>query len=233
MATASKAFTVWHSMPDPTGGAGICSVSITKRSLEHIAEKHVRNETEPWGAGLPPELVGRLTVSMDNRELSELASALQQAARDSLNKPILLICTRTNAHCIQSRHSLIWLLVLRWGATMYLRGNNSKTLRTCMIPRCAAYCTNPRRRVPRVISRLVWRYGKRLPSGVWDPPPEHAIAREGVVESGIRFVTPENWGFVPGPSGSVYRGRITVWSDELLASPRLGRLKRRSVRPAL
>jgi len=221
---------VWADLPNPEQPHEHCELWLAQPSWEHIVQKHVYDPREPWGELLSGRTCNHLggRAPLPGEAAGELIGRLGQQIRHSLERPLILRIHGQGA----SGRGRVWLAVVPCGALacVWTRGNRG-FLKTCYFPRRACVERNRAHRWRRVVARLVWRYCRRQEEG----RPVLALSSEGEVRpapgaSGatrrIRFILPSTWGFVEGPSGWYWRGRLGTWEPAETCAERSGRRHR-------
>ena len=110
---------------------------------------------------------------------------------------------------------------------------------TCFFDPSITDHERPERWWSRLVAKLAHRYGCfDLEAGLLPPTDTHAVTTDGgesgpaVVDSRVRFVTLESWGFDTKVRGSPWRGRLADWEGPCaaLASHRRVKLRPRAYR---
>ncbi len=228
---------IWDDLPDPrdprTPAGARTSVVLRRRAWRHIFEKHILPREEPWADIFSREVLRQLfqtkcDPTSSEPVLTEAVRRLGDQIRASLERPLVLIFEARGIGEEEKRPLRSWILVLPSGATAYVHEKKErKRLATCFFPSYALVLDNKTARWHRVVQCLVGRYG------VFDLE-HHAVRlpdantvktiRKGKsyqeLHSGIRFVTPENWGFCTNVEGAPYRGRLGEWPAADTPGPR-------------
>jgi hypothetical protein len=147
--------------------------------------------------------------------LAQLAKQLLEAARECLERPLVLLATRASEKP-GPRPVQCWQLVLRCGALMVIEARGERVVvKTCFFPKQVCRVPKSRRRWVHLLSVLVQRHA-RIERGELRPPRATDV-RRGLRRTwhNIRFVTLESWGFRTDMEGAPWRGRPPAWPGEV------------------
>ena len=137
--------------------------------------------------------------------LIAVAQSLEQGARHAFRRPLVLIVDGGK----------VFLLVLPNGALMVIKEiGNKLLLRTCYFIRRVCAFKNRTQRWRKLVERLVLRYTVWQADLGLQPPGGQERSPESGQAVQVRFVTLEQWGFVSGPQGYVWRGRLVPWPGQ-------------------
>jgi len=223
------ALKVWKDLPDPRDPAvpdgGKTAIILTRAALRHIAEKHIKDEREPWKDLLTRDhrkvllqwAGGQLLSEAEKQLFDEALEILRLQVVRSLQRPmVLLYCRRQvsqNAQVVNKN----WCLVLPSGAVAIAREiKDGAILVTCYFLK-ASVVSSSRDRWQKTARQLVKLYGDFRESGIYPPHPSFSRAGQSggraYVDTDIRFVTLEQWGFSVNTPGNPWRGRLGTWED--------------------
>ena len=232
----------WTGLPDPADAQRTKALLIYRKGLEHIAQKHITNQGEPWREWLGEEACKKL-VALAQEPGRALEAPCVQAlnrlfdeAQAAMGAPLLLTFLLKIELGDGSRG---WvdrrLLVLPGGARMILTlQDQGFRLVTCYFTRGVAE-RKPASRWRTAAHQVVERYVKYDPGvGLVAPDPEKSIEfRGGRREKKITFVSPENWGFRSVSGRSIWWRLSPEWPGGATAGAMPPRRRRRKLQSRL
>ncbi len=220
---------IWEELPDPTDPAapeGQKSwMAVPLSTWQHILEKHIRREKEPWKEVLSRPVWTALQnqpveSSHETPEGQATLAMLESQVRQSLERPLVLIYGVRPVDARQQVKKIrywVWGMVLPSGATAYAHQSSSQVeLKTCYFPKPANVKQDRGQRWKHTVKQLLWRYCPRGEGRLQLPAAEHQVLVRPAGErpqyrSRIRFVTWRTWGFLSEEPGSPWRGRVDRW----------------------
>jgi len=221
---------LWTDLPDPrdphTPHGGRTRVILLEDTLRHIVDKHIKNKREPWKDVLTRDqrralerwANGEVLSEEDHQHFDEAIETLGWQLGQSLRRPMVLLYRRRLKAGGFHREFNAWCLVLPRGPVAFAwETTGGATLKTCYFP-VATVVFNSERRWQKTATMLVRLYGEFRQNGIYPPGPNFSRVREfqgeSWVETDIRFVTLDQWGFSTNIPGSPWRGAFGTWEGE-------------------
>lgn len=212
-----------------------CSAMLYEEVCRHIVQKHVACPSEPWDEMLPKDLlrklVGLWASKVDRAQrtavLQTFSEHLYDAARECLERPLVLLCVRAAGGGARVQ---IWLLVLRCGALLVAEARDSRVVvKTCFFPRTVCRVPKSGQRWLQLLRTLVLRYATVGPKAIVPPSGPVVNRFSGKRWDEVHFVKLETWGFCTQVEGTPWRGRASAWPTGVNERPRRRLLPRRLV----
>lgn len=211
----------WTNLP-VRGNAEPTPVRVETHVWRKIGEKHMTNPREPWDEWMEPNLVQAFRAlwpvgcreAIDRETVEKVSDHIRQDALASCEAPLMMtyVYRRLNTPAIAAQRGSRAVghpestqrLVLPNGARAEIRLGTDQTwsMRTCYFDDDLAGRGTPHwQRYRQLVGKLRARYIRspgRPEPGITDP-----YLKEDSVETGIEFVSRENWGLdsptLPGP----------------------------------
>lgn len=225
----------WQGLHFPAGPAGNLAVRLGRRALQHVAEKHIADTSEPWDDWMGADLRQRLAAwgtcggPVAEDDLREAAEKLRPLVAKSLATPLVLM-VETNNQSNAPDHvawRIRWQLILPNGASMVVgcRAGRYRVL-TCFF--CwAAAGSKPASRWRAAAHRVV-QTRLRLEPGVGFLPLNSREVQGEMSrwERKIAFVSLANWGFRTLHGADVWMRLTPAWPGDVQpAAPQKPRFK--------
>lgn len=202
--------TVFRNMPNPgdpvAPNGSKCDVSMDEGAWRHVARHHGDDPAAPWTAWIGEEcwaaLCGAFSKSssalVERQSLAAATRAVETSVRECLERPFVILRSVPSS-------SDVWELVLRNGGLVVIKAAGGRR-RVCTVyfPDCARDVHPSRYWL--VVAH--WMLKRRAS---FDP--KHGRAPK----QGIRFVTPETWGW-KGVSGTQRWRLVPWWGDPVPSS---------------
>jgi hypothetical protein len=203
----------WPSIRNPAsylGGAPAkCDVVVLESALIHIYGHHLMEGQEPeceplWQSWLTPGLLDALRVvfadagaqGVRHSVFQRVVKILESAARQSVERPLVLLYRQRRPTEPPDRGIEHWILVCANGALQIMRERSGDAfLKTCYFPRPLQYLNTADRRWAYAVKHLVETYAPRHQRWRHLPSASHMVQFKNGVRSGFRYVLPETWGF--------------------------------------